>query len=374
MDQCRGPSATSSRETWRRSRTCRPRDVRAAREEGSSMEEGSPHAKIHFVPARYPSPSEERTTMSAYGYRFTAQFLEAMVSVCDLTPNAMARRVQEAFKKIATRVDATVTLEIGAFEASFSRWARQHLPDARVLAFEANPFVHEHFRDEVTGAGVDYINACICPKAGPVVLNVPRDFRSYQFEKVNQMASLSMNADTEVQEQIEVPGLALDDAVELGPDDRVVAWIDVEGALEQVLAGSLHTLSRASAAYVEVESRPIWHGQWLDVDVVAWFAGIGMVPVLRDLQRSDQYNVLFLAEELAADPAIAKLVARAYALPRARVLQEVPAVSTSLLGRAETLVRPSLRQENERLRQQNRRLRQRIRRLERHMWTLDLKP
>ena len=98
----------------------------------------------------------------------------------------------------------------------------------------------------------------------------------------------------------------------------MVAWIDVEGALGAVLPGSRETLARA-AIYVEVEAEPIWDGQWLDHDVLEWFDGIGMVPLLRDRQRREQYNVLLVPASAAATPEVEEIVRRALRPAPARV-------------------------------------------------------
>jgi hypothetical protein len=108
-----------------------------------------------------------------------------------------------------------------------------------------------------------------------------------------------------------VPGVGLDDAVPLAADDRLVAWIDVEGALGSVLPGCGETLRRAAAVYVEVEAEPIWDGQWLDVDVLEWFAGIDLVPLLRDRQRREQYNVLLVPKHAAESGEITEVMRRA---------------------------------------------------------------
>ena len=78
-----------------------------------------------------------------------------------------------------------------------------------------------------------------------------------------------------------------------------------------MLPGSRETLARAAAIYVEVEAEPIWDGQWLDRDVLEWFDGIGMVPLLRDRQRREQYNVLLVPAAAAATPEVEEIVRRA---------------------------------------------------------------
>lgn len=291
------------------------------------------------------------------GYTLSRDLLAATADVCGLRPGQVGRRVKRAFQDLVVHAGTTVTLEVGAFEADFSRWARATLPDARVVAFEANPYVHERFRAEVEAAGVEYAHACVGDTAGPVTLQVPRDFRSHPFAQVNQMASLATSIDTDVQEQVEVPGVRLHDVVPLGDDDVVAAWIDVEGALGRVLPGNEETLRRASVVFVEVETEPVWHGQWLDTDVAGWFRDLGMVPLLRDLQRPWQYNLVLVSADLARDPAV---VRRAAEVLRPAAPPPPPATHP-LRARVEGLVRPGLRRELEQVRAQNKRLRRRLR-------------
>jgi FkbM family methyltransferase len=244
----------------------------------------------------------------------STEILDAALRGADeagLAPAQLQRRIRTAFRTLTRSADPTLTLEIGAFEASFSRWVRRELPDARAVAFEANPMVWAHHRDEVSALGVEYLNLAIGPENGPVTLNVPRDFDGRARDPVNRMASLGSNLRSDEQVAVEVPGVRLDDAVPLTADDRLVAWIDVEGALGAVLPGSAETLRRAAAVYVEVEAEAMWDGQWLDHDVLDWFEGIGMVPLLRDRQRREQYNVLLVPQRSAESAEVAEVVRRA---------------------------------------------------------------
>jgi FkbM family methyltransferase len=244
----------------------------------------------------------------------STEILDAALRDADeagLAPAQLQRRVRTAFRTLTRAADPTLTLEIGAFEASFSRWVRRELPDARAVAFEANPMVWAHHHDEVSALGVEYLNLAIGPENGPVTLNVPRDFDGRARDPVNRMASLGSNLRSDEQVAVEVPGVRLDDAVSLTADDRLVAWIDVEGALGAVLPASAETLRRAAAVYVEVEAEAMWDGQWLDRDVLDWFEAIGLVPLLRDRQRREQYNVLLAPQHSAESTEVAEVVRRA---------------------------------------------------------------
>jgi len=306
--------------------------------------------------------------MSDAAFTFTSRFLLGAAQVSGIPQDVLAKRVRKVFHRLTQRVDPTITLEIGAFEAGFSRWARTTLPEARVTAFEANPYVYDRFRDEVTAAGVEYLNAAVGPETGTVKLNLPVDRNGTVRDKVNQIASLTTHHRTENYEIVEVEGVRLDDAVPTTANDRVVAWIDVEGALDVVLAGSKETLSRAAAVYVEVERTPMAPAQWLDVDVARWFREIGMVPILRDLQRPHQYNLLLVSEALALDRKVAKIAASVYApVEAAAPAAPEPGVPRSKVSRIQGVLQRTLGAQNDQLRAQNKQLRQHNRRLRRRL-------
>lgn len=310
--------------------------------------------------------------MSDASFDFTSRFLLAAADAAGVPREVLFNRVRNVVLRLTQQIDPTVTLEVGAYEAGFSLWARDNLPKARAMAFEANPYVHAHYKDDVIAKGVDYRNVAVSPTSGPVTIHVPRDFNGGERGRVNQMASLTTNLKTENHEAVEVEGVRLDDAVDLGADDRLVAWIDVEGALEQVLSGARETLARASLVFVEVESEAMWQGQWLDSDVAAWFRGIGLVPILRDFQRWQQYNIVFVSQELARDPEVAKLAAMVYAAaakpaPAAAAAVVPPPVPTSKIGRLQGVLQRTLKAQNEQLRDQNKRLRKQTRRMRRQV-------
>jgi hypothetical protein len=159
---------------------------------------------------------------------------------------------------------------------------------------------------------VEYLNCCVADQGGKVMLNVPTDFRDSPRALDNQMASLQRNLNTRNHRQVEIDAVRIDDFVDPAAVDGLVAWIDVEGACEQVLQGSRNVLSRASAVYIEVESSPMWEGQWLDTDVARYFMELGFVLVMRDCQRPQQFNLVFVSKELAAAPSIARRASRVY--------------------------------------------------------------
>ncbi len=226
-------------------------------------------------------------------------------------PEQSARLIRY-FRRLCRRCDPALVLEIGAHEASFSRWAARKLPDARVIAFEANPYVHEKYSAELAETRVDYRHLAVGPVTGELQLNVPTDIAGRERELTNHMASLGVHKETVDQIEVTVPSVRLDEFVELAAGERAVAWIDVEGANGVVLECGSEVLDRIDAVHIEVERESTWEDQWLDTDVAVFLKQHGLVPVARDLVRTFQYNVVFarthLVEQVATTQQAAALL------------------------------------------------------------------
>ena len=118
------------------------------------------------------------------------------------------------------------------------------------------------------------------------------------------MASLGSNLRSEEQVAVEVPGVRLDDAVPLTADDRLVAWIDVEGALGAVLPGAARRCAARPPSTSRSRPSPCGTGSGWTATCSSGSTGIGMVPLLRDRQRREQYNVLLVPGSAAATPEV----------------------------------------------------------------------
>lgn len=248
-------------------------------------------------------------------YRLLSNTTHVRWEATGLRPVVLRRRVENTFHRLCAAVSPTLGVEIGAHEASFSRRIQKNLPGTKSVAFEANPYVHERFRAELAAAGVDYRHAAAAAEAGDVELTIPLEVRGQQRPIDGTSGSLSLHKDAGDTTQVTVPAVRIDDAVSTGPDDTVVAWIDVEGANQPVLESAVGLLQRTVLVFIEVEDEEIWPGQWLDTDVAWFFAGLGMVPIFRDIQapaRHFQHNVVYAVPEVAEQRRTAEMINRLF--------------------------------------------------------------
>jgi FkbM family methyltransferase len=261
-------------------------------------------------------PSDSGNELADQRYRFWSQLTAAQALNTRRRHQVIRRRVQRFLRFVCNQRRPTVVLELGAHEGEFSSWAKRRFPDAHCLALEANPYVHAEHRERLAAEGVDYRHLAAADRTGTLTIHIPTAVDGRELTRTSRMASLAPHTRSAGDEPVEVPAVRVDDLVELAPDDRVVAWIDVEGASQQVLEGGREVMARTDAVYIEVERDLAWEDQWLDVDVARYFDGLGKLPAMRDIQRPHQYNVLFLDAALAAHEEISARAARVLRPPR----------------------------------------------------------
>jgi FkbM family methyltransferase len=237
---------------------------------------------------------EGQCMMQDEQYCFFISLAETTLRNSRRPPRLIARQYNLLFRILAMQCQVTMAVEIGAFEAGFARWWKSHDPKNRAIAFEANPFVFAQFQEEVRAAGVDYRNACVADINGRQKLLIPRDYRDKSLDRSNRMSSILNNNFVDQVEELEVDSVCLNEAISVVDTDRLLLKIDVKGACEAVLSGAAEALARTALMTIELESESIWHGQWLDVDVVRCLHQYGLILVARDLQHSFQYNAIFL--------------------------------------------------------------------------------
>lgn len=239
----------------------------------------------------------------------------AAMRALELPDEVVRERVERLFVNLCVELEPTISVEVGAHGAAFSRRIKRRVPTARCLAFEANPYVHQKYARRVRRRGVDYQHLAVSGTEGVVEIGIPRVIKGRAKPGDNRRASLLDHKDASEVETVQVPSRPLDGVVSIGAADRVVAWIDVEGANEIVLSSGPELLARTSLLFIEVETEAMWSGQWLDHDVHRYLTGLGLVPAFRDVQgktRRHQYNVAYVSPELAASASLARRIHRLF--------------------------------------------------------------
>lgn len=210
-----------------------------------------------------------------------------------------------------THIRPKTFLEFGAFDAKFSRRIKSEHPHAKTIAFEANPYVYQHFMSQVDfkALGIEYNHLAISDSDNSRVSFQVQAKRSGQdvtpVKGDDSLLKRNVSDPHQIYEAVEyetvtVDATTLDGYVndsQFGLDD-FSAWIDVEGALKTVLAGAQKTLARTRSLMIEVEEKPHWGGQWVAKDVEEHLISLGFFPIARDFEYEHQYNLIFVRDEV----------------------------------------------------------------------------
>ncbi len=217
--------------------------------------------------------------------------------------------LEQVFDLIVRICDPDLFIEIGAFDASFSRRSMKAFPKARAVAFEANPLAFEKYFALNAAEGVDYRHLAISSSAGTIEIHVPKVIAGRQLPEVNTMASvLDIGLRDSESVRVAVPTNSLDGAIDRS-FSKAVLWIDVEGAADMVISGGRHCLARTPAVMMEVEDRPVWKGQALAGDLIKKMQEHGFEAACRDCQKAFQHNIIFLKPQIAASPRVREAIA-----------------------------------------------------------------
>lgn len=200
-------------------------------------------------------------------------------------------------------------IEAGAKDAYASRRVRERLPNARIVAFEANPFTFKRFDKKIDyrAQGVEYTHRALSDRDGTVTFNVRVvDGRMSSDGQGSMLVATRSKVGTT---PVEVVSSRIDSVFSPASFGRCAIWMDVEGASKEVLIGASGMLRTVDAMFVEVEDREMWKGQWLAKDVRAFLLDHDIVPVGRDFQSYHQNNVLFVRRSALENPRVGSLVA-----------------------------------------------------------------
>lgn len=196
----------------------------------------------------------------------------------------------ESFLKLIEKTSCDAFIELGAFDGSMSLKV-ENLGIHNIVAFEANPYTYDKFKNNFVDSSVKYINLGISGKEDTLDLKIPKHQDSLELPN-SSMLRRSENSDfTKV--QVECIGLDQITAHTKNPFKKGALWVDLEGLAYEVLSGSNSFLSNIELIFIEVEDFQYWKDQKLVVHVIELLLSKGFIPLIRDFEGRGQYNIIF---------------------------------------------------------------------------------
>jgi FkbM family methyltransferase len=219
---------------------------------------------------------------------------------------ARHKAVTDLFFDLVSRPPIDCLIEVGAHYAETSKQFVTSKPGARAIAYEAAPEIYERAIARGLPGRVTMYNCAVGAEPGTATLFLPRDQNLQVWASTRRRAG-----DVDVREVI-VPMVSLDIAgramAGTGGDRDLAIWIDVEGTALDVLRGGQDLFRRRIAvAYMEINDVSAYDGAATSLDIIALLLKLGFIPVARDNEYHDAWNLLAVHEDThyAAREAIA---------------------------------------------------------------------
>lgn len=200
----------------------------------------------------------------------------------------------EEFYKVLDKINPDYFLEVGAFQAETSCYVSENFPACKVVAYEANPFNYEKFKEQLSKYNFNYINNAISDTNGPVTMYLQnKSFKQNDKFIRGNNSLLKRTSEKKEYTEVTVDCYTLDSLYNI-EDKKFVLWIDVEGKGYEVLQGASKLLDNVHAVFIEVEQKQFWKEQKLDTDIISYLKSKGFYIYKQDHEFKMQYNILFL--------------------------------------------------------------------------------
>lgn len=213
--------------------------------------------------------------------------------------------LRQLFDNLCTTFKPSIVCDVGAFNGDESWRFSALLPKSNIIAFEGSPQNYQQFYIEnerfkcLPNFRINHL--VVTDYVGEIsfnVLNSDNDFVDWR----RGANSVMERVDDVTSTQVTVPCVTLDSyfGVPTVEANTFAMWLDVEGALDRVLAGAHEVLKKTLFLRAEVEWKELWRGQKLAPELKATIEGFGF-QLLGDSfieNGYDQSDVVFLNRRL----------------------------------------------------------------------------
>lgn len=206
-----------------------------------------------------------------------------------------AHEIDELFFKIAKSLKIKYLIECGAHGAEASvRFIKQ---GGKAIAIEANPYIYKNITPKSTSRLIS-LNIALGENQDTLIFYIPK------FEKESAQSTFLPKNDIEYKKiHVITERLATILHSNSIKNQEIAFWIDVEGMQKEVLRSSDSYLkNNCNLIKIEVETKELFIGQkWLYSDIINFLSQNDFVPIYRDFEYMNQFNVLLVKKKYRND-------------------------------------------------------------------------
>ena len=189
--------------------------------------------------------------------------------------------------------------EIGALYAEMSVYLKDSVNN--IFAFEASTRNFNLAKDKVEG--IKYLNLAISNYDGEIDINMGYSNGA----NIGADSVLNRIDNGSIEYKVEkIKCSKLDSFIKSkklkGKSNAL--WIDVEGSSLDVLEGSKEALLDTKVIFIEVEEVIFWENQHLVADINKFLCDEGFVPIARDFEYENQFNIVYVKEDIVYSSAV----------------------------------------------------------------------
>lgn len=200
------------------------------------------------------------------------------------------------FVNLLENLDCDLVLDVGSRDGQESLIFKKAHREAKVVAFEANPY---NFRSilqdrEIEGSSVEVANCAVWNENGHVPFNITESLDNLGTSSILRSPELA------VRETVVIPSTRIDTflANRYSESRRVAVWMDIEGAEYQALEGISGCPDRVLMIHVETSKVPMREGQKVFAEINAQLATFGFEPVGSNFDGRFWGDVLYVKKDV----------------------------------------------------------------------------
>lgn len=242
------------------------------------------------------------------------------------------------FNLLVKTLRPELVCDIGSMDGSDARRFRRQLPNARIVAFEANSQNVRSMQEDkgILKDRIEIQHKAVSNHNGNLTFYVENISAGGEIEDVRcGISSIRKRHGNSLgNRRITVESVRLDTFIQnldVLPES-IALWIDVEGAAYEALEGIEQIRERVKVIHVEVETKEFWKGQRLKTDVEALIKSMGFTILARGRFEEQHDLVLINSRTFLESPFKFKfIVYLAFVLTeRLRIFKKIGGISKVL--------------------------------------------